>query len=62
MRNDMQAYVLSQVRATGGGVILFHDIHQNTADHLDAILTALEAEGVTFVRLDDSAVFPKLNQ
>ena len=40
----------------------FHDIHQNTADHLDAILTALEAEGVTFVRLDDSAVFPKLNQ
>jgi peptidoglycan/xylan/chitin deacetylase (PgdA/CDA1 family) len=61
LRDDMRGYVMSQVRATGGGVILFHDIHRHTADHLDEILTAMEAEGFTFARLDDAAVFPKLN-
>jgi peptidoglycan-N-acetylglucosamine deacetylase len=61
MRGDMQAYVMSQARSFNGGVILFHDIHPNTANHLDAILTALEADGFTFVRLDDTSVFPKLH-
>ncbi len=61
MRNDMQAYVLSQVRSNNGGIILFHDIHASTADHLDAILTALEQQGFTFVRLDDTSAFPRLN-
>lgn len=62
MREDMLEFVLSQVRAYKGGIILFHDIHQNTADNLDAILTALEAEGYTFVRLDNSTVFPRLHR
>jgi hypothetical protein len=57
----MQGYVMSQVRATNGGIILFHDIHQSTADHLDAILTAMEQAGFSFVRLDDTTVFPKLH-
>jgi peptidoglycan/xylan/chitin deacetylase (PgdA/CDA1 family) len=61
MRGDMKKYVLSQVRSFNGGVVLFHDIHQSTADALDGILTALEAEGYTFVRLDDTAAFPKLH-
>lgn len=61
MRNDMKAYVLSQARANNGGIILFHDIHQSTADNLDGILTALESAGYTFVRLDDTRVLPKLN-
>lgn len=61
MRSDMKAYVLSQVRANNGGIMLMHDIHQSTADHLDDILTALEAEGFTFVRLDNLAAFPRLN-
>ncbi len=61
MRSDMKRYVLSQAQANNGGIILFHDIHPSTADHLDAILTALEAAGFTFVRLDDHAVFPKLD-
>src|SRR5688572_13921545 len=61
MRNDMKAYVLSQVRSFNGGIVLFHDIHQSTADALDGILTALTAEGYTFVRLDDMAAFPKLH-
>ena len=61
MRGDIKAYVLSQVRSTGGGVILFHDIHSYTATNLDRILTALEADGYTFVRLDDKTVFPRLH-
>jgi peptidoglycan/xylan/chitin deacetylase (PgdA/CDA1 family) len=61
MRDDMSKYVLSQVRSANGGIVLFHDIHQSTADALDGILTALEAEGFTFVRLDDTAAFPKLH-
>lgn len=61
LRGDMKGYVMSQVRASNGGIVLFHDIHKSTADHLDEILTAMEAEGFTFVRIDDQAVFPKLN-
>ena len=61
LRGDMLAYIKSQVRATNGGVILFHDIHANTANNLDRVLTALEQDGYTFVRLDDTAAFPKLN-
>lgn len=61
MRDDMKAYVLSQVKSFNGGIVLFHDIHQSTASALDGILTALEAEGYTFVRLDDTAAFPKLH-
>ncbi|MEJ7602210.1 MAG: polysaccharide deacetylase family protein [Kofleriaceae bacterium] len=61
MRGDMTAYVMSQVASTGGGIILFHDIHASTANHLDGILTALERAGYTFVRLDDTAAFPRLN-
>ncbi len=61
MRDDMQGYVMSQVRENNGGIILFHDIHQSTADHLDAILTAIENDGFTFVRLDNTEVFPRLN-
>lgn len=61
LRNDMIGYVLSQVRATNGGIILFHDIHRATADQLDAVLTTLAAEGYTFVRLDDIRAFPKLH-
>ena len=61
MRDDMSKYVMSQVRATNGGVILFHDIHPATANALDAMLTQLTQAGYTFVRLDDTAAFPRLN-
>ena len=61
MRNDYQAYVLSQAKQMNGGVILMHDIHQFTVDHLDGVLTALEQQGFTFVRIDDARVFPQLN-
>jgi peptidoglycan/xylan/chitin deacetylase (PgdA/CDA1 family) len=60
-RNDMAGLVMQQARSYGGGVALFHDIHQNTADAIEGIIDQLEAEGFTFVRLDDTAVFPQLN-
>ena len=61
LRNDMKGYIVSQVKANNGGIMLMHDIHQSTADHLDDILTTLEAAGYTFVRLDDVAAWPRLN-
>lgn len=61
LRESMLGYVLSQVRTTGGGIVLLHDIHPNTANNLDAILTALEADGFQFVRLDDAMTFPRLH-
>lgn len=61
MRRDYKAYVMSQVHSTGGGIILMHDIHQFTVDHLDDVLTTLESEGYTFVRLDNTTVLPRLN-
>ncbi len=61
MRSDMKAYVMSQVKSFNGGILLMHDIHPSTANALDGILTALEADGYTFVRLDDTTAFPKLH-
>ncbi|MEZ4364910.1 MAG: polysaccharide deacetylase family protein [Kofleriaceae bacterium] len=61
LRDDMTGYVMSQVRAHDGGIILFHDIHGHTADALPAILDRLIADGYTFVSLDDEATFPKLH-
>lgn len=61
-RSDIVAYVASQAKATGGGVLLFHDVHGYTTTVLDAVLSRLEADGFTFVRLDDAATFPNLNE
>jgi len=61
MRNSMTNYVMSQVRSTNGGVLLFHDVHASTANSLDGLLTTLENAGYTFVRLDDTSAFPRLN-
>jgi len=60
-RNDLEGYVMSQLKTKQGGVILFHDIHKSTADKLDAILSHLEDAGYTFVGVDDTTVFPRLN-
>lgn len=60
-RNDMAAYVLSQVKAKNGGVLLFHDIHPHTVANLEDIISRLEQAGFTFVGLDDASAFPLLN-
>lgn len=60
-RNDMVAYVLHQVRANNGGILLFHDVHGYTANNIRIILQALKDEGFTFTGLDDVDAFPLLN-
>jgi len=60
-RGDMVGYTLSQIRDSDGGVVLFHDIHQNTVNHLSAIVDTLLQEGFTFTNLDDASTFPLLN-
>lgn len=60
-RSDMLGYIESQVTRHNGGVLLFHDTKDYTANQLDAVLTRLTALGYTFVRLDDASVFPQLN-
>jgi len=61
LRHDMVGFIMQQLHQNNGGIILMHDIHQSTADHLDEILTRLEADGFTFARLDDVSVLPRLN-
>jgi peptidoglycan/xylan/chitin deacetylase (PgdA/CDA1 family) len=60
-RSDMKGYVMSQVHATEGGILLFHDIHRSTADALEGIIEALKADGYTFTNVSDVNTFPKLN-
>jgi peptidoglycan/xylan/chitin deacetylase (PgdA/CDA1 family) len=61
LRHDMVGFIMQQLHQNNGGIILMHDIHKSTADHLDEILTRLEDDGFTFARLDDATVLPKLN-
>jgi len=60
-RDDFVGLTLSQASWKDGGILLFHDIHSYTADHLDELLTRLEEEGYSFTTLDDLATFPLLN-
>lgn len=47
--------LLEKVKAgtSDGSIILMHDIHQSTADGLDAVLQYLQTEGYTFVTMDE---------
>lgn len=60
-REDMAGWTMQQVRAKGGGIVLFHDIHQYTADALPGIVAKMRSEGYSFTNLDDTSVFPLLN-
>ena len=60
-RRDMIGYTLNQVSRNAGGIVLFHDIHRYTADNIERIILELDSAGYTFVNLDDTDVFPRLN-
>ena len=60
-RRDYIGYTLSQARSTSGGVLLMHDVHRFTVNHLDELLTRLEEEGFRIVSLGDVHAFPRLN-
>jgi peptidoglycan/xylan/chitin deacetylase (PgdA/CDA1 family) len=54
-------FILHQLERRRGGVLLLHDYYAYTADHLDALLTALSRAGYRFVALNDTAALPRLN-
>ncbi|MBI2895701.1 MAG: polysaccharide deacetylase family protein [Deltaproteobacteria bacterium] len=58
--HDFEGWVHRSAAVAGGGVLLMHDIHANTANRLDSILTGLEEAGFVFVSLD-SGYFPRLD-
>ncbi len=60
-RNDMVAYTLHQTKSNNGGILLFHDIHQNTVNSLQPIIDGLRDGGYTFTNIDDGLSFPRLN-
>ena len=49
--NQLLAHVKKNTR--NGSIILMHDIHQSTADGLDAVLAYLKGEGYTFVTVSE---------
>ena len=61
MRDDMLGWTMQQARQRNGGIILFHDIHQFTADNIESVILTLEEQGFTFTSIDDLAAFPVLN-
>ena len=60
-RNDMVGFTMSQLRSKGGGIVLFHDIQNYTANTIDEAITRMRADGFTFTNLDDAETFPQLN-
>jgi hypothetical protein len=60
-RHDFVGYTMHQIRARDGGIVLFHDIHQFTANNVETIIGNLESEGFSFTNIDDTATFPRLN-
>ncbi|MEZ4459188.1 MAG: polysaccharide deacetylase family protein [bacterium] len=61
LRDDMVGLVLEQAQQKNGGILLFHDVHMNTANNLDEVITRLEAANFSFVNIDDVGTFPLLN-
>lgn len=52
-RNPHQLLNYVKQGTQDGSIILMHDIHQSTADGLDAVLSYLKGEGYTFVTVSD---------
>lgn len=61
LRDDMPALVMEQTQRKNGGILLFHDVHKNTADSIETIIQQLIEAEFTFVNIDDVSTFPLLN-
>jgi peptidoglycan/xylan/chitin deacetylase (PgdA/CDA1 family) len=59
--NDFIGHALRMARVAKGGIVLMHDVHHLTANHLDELLSEFEKAGNHFVDLGDSQLYPKLN-
>lgn len=50
--SDIRQHVLESVRRQNGGIILFHETHKNTTEHLEFIISTLRNEGYQFVNIN----------
>lgn len=62
LRQDYPAYVSRVVEKSKGGILLMHDVHLNTAETLDRLLTYLTEKNYRFVTIDDRSLYPNLNR
>ena len=60
-RDDLPGWAVNRFEQSGGGILVMHDIHTNTAAELPAVIAGLQAAGATFVDLDDPLLFPIMN-
>jgi len=54
--------LMGRLRRSGGGIVLLHDIHKQTADMIPALLAALKAEGFHLVHIVPGDSAPALRQ
>lgn len=59
--NDFIGHALRMAKIAKGGIVLMHDVHRLTANHLDHLLTEFEKSGHYFEDLGDSQIYPSLN-
>jgi peptidoglycan/xylan/chitin deacetylase (PgdA/CDA1 family) len=52
-RQDFPGHVLATVRAHRGGIVLMHETHRNTVQHLEGIVKKLKDESFSFTTPDD---------
>ena len=52
--SDYVGHVVSAARARKGGIILMHEIHQNTLKKLEQIIVQMQADGFTFGAITDA--------
>lgn len=57
---DMLGYTMEQIERFDGGIVLLHDIHQNTADELPELIQRIRDQGMSFTALDDADTWPNL--
>lgn len=60
-RDDMLGHTIDQILESNGGMVLFHDVWQYTADELEAVILEVKAAGLTFTLLEDMETYPRLN-
>lgn len=59
-RADFVGHVVAAVRSHDGGIVLLHEIHPNTLQHLEEIIVRLRDEGYAFDALDTPEFAPML--
>jgi peptidoglycan/xylan/chitin deacetylase (PgdA/CDA1 family) len=60
-RDDLPGWAVHEFEASGGGILIMHDIHTNTAAELPEVIAGLQAAGATFFDLSDPVLFPIMN-